>query len=117
MVARVTTVQGDAANIDEVVKTIREQVVPIAARMSGFRGILTLVDRASGKAISVTLWSDADAMQRSEAFADEQRRASAAAGSTVLSVVVLQAPANEMPAPNPSRRFGGRGARRNRDRI
>src|ERR1051326_4858830 len=98
MVARVTTVQGDAANIDEVVKTIREQVVPIAARMSGFRGILTLVDRASGKAISVTLWSDADAMQRSEAFADEQRRASAAAGSTVLIVDRFEVAVNEMTA-------------------
>jgi heme-degrading monooxygenase HmoA len=100
MYARVTTVQGDPAAIEDGVKTVREQVIPGASQIAGFRGMLTLADRASGKSISISLWEDQNAMQRSEQFANQLRNASAAtSGATVLSVDRFEVVVNEMSLP------------------
>ncbi|MFC9622999.1 hypothetical protein ACFTXM_24420 [Streptomyces sp. NPDC056930] len=51
--------QGDlTANWDETLERVRE--------VSGFRGVYYLVDRASGKAKSLTLWDDEQTMQAGE---------------------------------------------------
>ena len=53
MYARVTTFQGSPAGIDEGVRTAREQVIPAASRIAGFRGMLAFADRTTGKTIGV----------------------------------------------------------------
>ena len=67
-----------------VVHQQEETIIPKVRGMDGFKGVLSLVDRESGKAISVTLWETADAMAASEADADTAREQSAEiADSTV----------------------------------
>ncbi|WP_329382783.1 YdhR family protein [Streptomyces sp. NBC_01351] len=66
MFARLSTYQGSplpaegdlAANSEAIVEQIRDA--------PGFRGAYYLVDRASGKAKSLTLWEDEESMLASE---------------------------------------------------
>ncbi|WP_328298319.1 hypothetical protein OG389_11170 [Streptomyces sp. NBC_00435] len=66
MFARLSTYRGSpvpaagdvAANSEAIVQRVRD--VP------GFRGVYYLVDRASGRAVSLTLWEDERTMRESE---------------------------------------------------
>jgi len=56
MYARVTfsTIQLD--KVDEATKVTRDSILPIAKKQKGFKGLLLLGDRKTGKAINITLW-------------------------------------------------------------
>ena len=58
MFARVTYVQSPPGEgeIERGLKLWYQNVLPITSAREGFRGVLSLVDRKSGKALSVTLW-------------------------------------------------------------
>ena len=56
MYARVTTTQFSPYRLDESIHIAREQIVPAARQQSGFKGYLMLVDRSTGKGITITLW-------------------------------------------------------------
>ena len=56
MYARVTFVQSPLDKVDEGVEIMREHVVPASAQEKGFRGLYTLVDRETGKGMTITLW-------------------------------------------------------------
>lgn len=56
MYARVTTTQFSPYRLDESIHIAREQIVPAAEQQSGFKGYLMLVDRSTGKGITITLW-------------------------------------------------------------
>jgi heme-degrading monooxygenase HmoA len=78
MFARVTTIQGPASSVDEARRSVEQQVLPAVQHMKGFRGILALVDRNTGKSMSITLWESADAMRQSEEAANRLRTSAAA---------------------------------------
>ena len=78
MYARVTTFEGPAAGIDEGARQAREQILPAARQMAGFKGMYLLADRSSGKALAVTLWESEDAIRASEEAANRLRQQSAA---------------------------------------
>jgi heme-degrading monooxygenase HmoA len=80
MFARVSTLQGPPGKIDEGIKAVQEQVIPAARKMSGFKGMLALADRASGKMVGITLWDSEDALRESEQAADQLRSDTAGAG-------------------------------------
>ncbi len=62
MVARVTTVQVKPENIDDTTKLYGESVVPAAKSQKGYQGAYMLVDRNTGKGVSISLWdSEEDA--------------------------------------------------------
>ncbi len=62
MHARVVTVQYQPGKVDEAVQLYRESMLPEARQQRGFQGTMALVDRSTGKAISITLWqTEADA--------------------------------------------------------
>jgi len=65
--ARVATFEGDPANVDETISMVRGQVESGEAP-PGFEGVkmLMLVDRASGKGLSVTLYDSEEAMRRGD---------------------------------------------------
>ena len=87
MFARMTTLQGSSNKVADGIKTLNEQVIPAARKMAGFKGMIALADRASGKMIGITLWESEAAMRASADAADQLRSASAAAGgSKVVSV-------------------------------
>lgn len=69
MFARLTIMQADVDRIDEGIEVYRDSVVPAAKSQKGFRGISLLVDRQTGKAISIGLWDSEE-----DAIANEKSR-------------------------------------------
>src|SRR3989442_4000571 len=85
--ARVSTFQGPPEAAEDGIRAVREQVLPAARNMPGFRGLLALIDRSTGKSLGVTLWATEEDMQASEAAADRLRSSSAqSGGGQVVSV-------------------------------
>jgi hypothetical protein len=60
MYARVTTTQFSPYRLEEAIHIAREATVPAAQRQSGFKGYMMLVDRSTGKGITITLWEGED---------------------------------------------------------
>ena len=56
MNARVTTVQFRPDKMDEAIGIYRDSVTPAAQQQMGFKGLLMLTDRNTGKGISIALW-------------------------------------------------------------
>jgi len=62
MHARVGTIQFQPGKLDEGIQIYRESILPEARQQSGFKGAMGLVDRSTGKSLSITLWeTEADA--------------------------------------------------------
>ena len=63
MFARLTIVQIKVDKIDEAIKIYGDNVVPAAKSQKGYKGILMLTDRKTGKGISIAMWeSEQDAI-------------------------------------------------------
>lgn len=87
MFARVSTFQGSPDQTAEGIRVTREQILPAAKLMDGFKGIYLLYDRESGKSLSVTLWETEVDMRASEEAANRVRVQSAeASGEKVINV-------------------------------
>jgi heme-degrading monooxygenase HmoA len=87
MFARVSTYEGSSERTDEGIRLARESILPRLHQLDGFEGAYYLVDRRSGKAISITLWESEEAMRASEEAADELRSESAGAASATVESV------------------------------
>jgi heme-degrading monooxygenase HmoA len=70
--------------IEEITRRTRETVLPIVRRMGGYKGVLSLLDRHSGKALSITLWEDEEAMVASEEAAHQTRAQAADIASELI---------------------------------
>jgi len=67
MFARMTGVQVKVDKVDEVIKIFNEGVVPAAKKQKGYQGVYLLVDRKTGKGISIAAWeTEADAIANEE---------------------------------------------------
>ncbi len=87
MFARVSTYEGSPDHTAEGLRVAREQVLPAAKLMDGFKGIYLLYDRESGKSLSLTLWETEADMHVSEEAANRVRAQSAeASGEKVINV-------------------------------
>ncbi len=87
MFARVSTYQGSPQQIDEGLDHARQNILPRVQEVEGFEGVHYLVDRQSGRALSMTLWESEEAMRASEEEANMLRGESAeATGATVEGV-------------------------------
>ncbi len=60
MFARMTTAETKIIWIDKFIKTYEESVIPAAKQQKGFCGAYFLVDRKTGKGVSITLWDCED---------------------------------------------------------
>jgi len=69
MYARLTIMKVNTDRIDEGIEFYQENVVPAAKTQKGFRGVYLLVDRKTGKSISLTLWDS-----EKDAIANEKSR-------------------------------------------
>ena len=56
MYARITTTQFSPYRLEEAIHIARERTVPAAQQQPGFKGYLMLVDRSTGKGLTITLW-------------------------------------------------------------
>ncbi len=69
MFARVTTVYGRKDLVDSAVKIAKESIVPAAKQQKGFKNLITLVDRESGKGMFISIW---DSKENAEANEENQ---------------------------------------------
>lgn len=72
MHARVTSLSGSPDEVDAGIADFKEKVVPFTHEHGGKGGML-LVDRQTGRALAITLWEDEQALNASDARADELR--------------------------------------------
>ena len=87
MCARATTLEVPPDQIDEALRNVQEQVLPLLQQLGGFKGFIALADRQSGKAVGVSLWENEQAMHDSEEAANRTRSETAqAGGGTVVGV-------------------------------
>lgn len=73
MFARVSTIQGKPERVEDGIRNYREQVIPSVKKMVGFKGAYFLVDRESGKEVSITLWGTEKDLQASAEAANRLR--------------------------------------------
>lgn len=80
--ARVSMLEGKPEQLEAGIRDYREHVLPEARKLAGFKGAYLLVDRKTGKNISITLW-DTEKAERDSAEAANKLRAHA---SQIVSV-------------------------------
>jgi heme-degrading monooxygenase HmoA len=91
--------RGPPDQIDEGLRHVREQVLPLLQQQDGFKGFIALSDPQSGKVIGVSFWDSEQAMQASEEVGDRTRSESAEAVSgTVAGVEKYEVGFIEMPS-------------------
>jgi heme-degrading monooxygenase HmoA len=85
--ARMSVLEGSPDQIDEGLRHVREQVLPLIQQQDGFTGFIALSDQQSGKVIGVSFWESEQAMQASEEVGNRTRSESAeTVGGTVAGV-------------------------------
>ncbi|MDQ3986752.1 MAG: hypothetical protein M3280_09675 [Actinomycetota bacterium] len=77
MHARHVTITGSPDKLDEGIRSVREQVLPVLQGCEGFRGQLLLVDRDKGEAIGISLWETEENMRASEEKVSQVRQQTA----------------------------------------
>ena len=79
-----TTTSCYPAHIDQAINYIRESVLPNVSPDEGLEGFYHLVNRESGKAISITLWESEEAMRATEEEANRSRAEIASATNATI---------------------------------
>jgi heme-degrading monooxygenase HmoA len=85
--ARVSTLEGPPELMDESLRLAREVVLPQGRLMEGFKGMIALGDRHSGRTLGITFWESEEAMHTSEEAAKRLREESAKAGGDTIASV------------------------------
>jgi hypothetical protein len=84
---RVSTLEGSPGQIDKGLRYLRAEILPTGKDDPGFKGLIALSDRQSGKALSITLWEREEDMRATEQDANQLRSAWAeTSGQQIASV-------------------------------
>ncbi len=78
MYARASTMNGDPAKVDESAKMLESTLYAQLEQVDGFRAVVALAQRDTGKSLVVTFWDSEDAMAASEERANQMRSSAAA---------------------------------------
>ena len=85
--ARVSVLEGSPESLDEGTRYAQDQILPQVRQVSGFKGVVSLVDRERGRTKLITLWESDEALRASEEQANQLRqRAAEGAASRVVGV-------------------------------
>lgn len=85
--ARVSTLEGSLEQVDQGARYAEENVLPRARQLRGWKGVLSMLDRETGRGKLITFWESAEAMEASAEQANQLRDDSAqASGAGVRSV-------------------------------
>ena len=76
MYARLTTIQGTVAKMDDAIRVVENDVIPGSKTLDGFKNGYWCVDRKSGKMLALTLFETEKDLQSSEAAASQLRKTS-----------------------------------------
>ena len=87
MFSRVNFLETAPERMDDVARVVREVVHPGIREEAGYRGYVVLGDRASGRALGVTLWASVEEREASDAKARQIRpRVEEGTGGTMRAV-------------------------------
>jgi heme-degrading monooxygenase HmoA len=87
MHARVSFYQLDeGGDIDLAVKSF-DEAIPTVEQMEGNQGLQLLIDRDSGKAITITLWDSPESLSSTTQQADSVREQAAGTGGLTIQTV------------------------------
>jgi heme-degrading monooxygenase HmoA len=81
MNARIGRVSFSSDKADDVIRHVREEIVPKYEGSEGFKGFTLLLDRSSGEGIGISFWESERAMRATDNLGDQARQGAAAAGS------------------------------------
>ena len=102
MHARLTTIEGAPDRMDEATRHVQEQALPQLRQMDGFKGLVILGDRQSGKLVSVAFWEDEEALRATEGAVSGVRSGAAeAVGGSVAGVEEYEVVVYEAPSTGP----------------
>ena len=87
MYAGISTLEGSPEHIDEGLRQVRENVLPQIQQQEGFKGMVALADRQTGKTLGITFWESEEALKASEEAAERLREDSAEAMSDTIAAV------------------------------
>jgi len=85
--AGISTLEGSPEHIDEGLRQVRENVLPQIQQQEGFKGMVALADRQTGKTLGITFWESEEALKASEEAAERLREDSAEAMSDTIAAV------------------------------
>jgi hypothetical protein len=102
MYARLTTIEGLPDKMDDATRHVREQTLAQLQQMDGFKGLVALGDRQSGKLLGLAFWESEEALRATEGAVSSVRSGAAeAAGGTVASVEQYEVVVYEAPSAGP----------------
>ena len=85
--ARISLLEGPPEHVLDGARYFEEDIVPRAQELHGQRGLISLIDRATGRSKAISLWESPEALRDSEEQATELRqRAAEAASGRILGV-------------------------------
>jgi hypothetical protein len=85
--ARISSYSGDPASFDEAMRRAVADSLPDARALDGWKGIIVMLDRATGASRVMSLWGSTEALTASEAAVGELReRTAKEAGQQVVGV-------------------------------
>jgi len=87
MFARATFGEASPERLEKMIPEILEHVLPAVRRQEGFKGGTILVQRGSGKVLTVSLWESEQAMDATEEAAHWFRVFSAEAAGRLRTIV------------------------------
>jgi heme-degrading monooxygenase HmoA len=85
--ARISTLEGSPEHIDEGLRQVRENGLPQLQQQEGFKGMVALADRQTGKTLGITFWESEEALKASEEAGDRVREDTAKAMSETIAAV------------------------------
>ncbi len=99
MFARISRIDGEPQRMDASVRDFRENMVPHAKTMAGFKGAYLLIDRKTGKAMGITMWgTEKDLRESAEAANRLRAQGAKASGSSKPPIVeIYEVAVAEMP--------------------
>lgn len=87
MYARVSTYEGSVEDYDASLEKMRSDIAPQVRAMPGSAGLLSMIDRNTGRGLSITLWDSEEAMVATREQANQVRsQAASAMGSRIVDV-------------------------------
>lgn len=98
MYARVSIYEGSVEDYDASLPTMKREIAPKVRAMSGSAGLLSLIDRTTGRSISITLWESEEAMAATRDSANAIRsQAASAMGARIVDVTEYEVGVADLP--------------------
>ncbi|MFI7496283.1 hypothetical protein ACH9D2_16395 [Kocuria sp. M4R2S49] len=99
MYARLSTYEGGyPEDYDAGLDTLRAEVLPGIQALPGYRGSMSLVERSTGRSMSITFWADEEALSATRQTVEKIReRAAATSGSRILDVTEYEVGYTDLP--------------------